>query len=241
ARRTSSCRCCTRPPPTPTPRSARPPRRPWGAWRRRSPTGPPRPGRPSSHPCSPWTDKPSAACYAGSAGPAAEAPVKIAPHKSRNRKWVQEHLDFQWHLLRIEIDNLPRVAHNLGALLGTVSNILQCSSVVAPDFPGVAKALRVGAAAALAPFRLRAAGDRPVLVRLGDERPFEMTAAALGRHEANSARWLLGFSFAALGRDRDALDALCRLPDEQVHGPPRRTSAWQDRLREALRAFRTGA
>jgi hypothetical protein len=145
------------------------------------------------------------------------------------------------------VDRLPRFlasakekAKNLDLMIDEAMKIVSCGSVVAPDSPQRAPALRLAAQAYAAFFAaIAATPSSPVEVTLGDERV--TYTAPPDESTTHVGRWIKGFYCGMLCRDNAALELLCRTDPESLRASSTRSPRYDYLYARALLAWRTGS
>jgi hypothetical protein len=129
---------------------------------------------------------------------------------------------------------------SLYGAIGAAWDIILCGSVVQPDSPDIRRAIRLGAQAGAAFFRIRAAGDEPLQYQLGDG-PALTSKGNVDESNAHCGTWLQSFYLAVLARDPGLLAALLRTPTALLRRSSTKGPEFHDLFVDAVQAVWTGA
>jgi hypothetical protein len=165
--------------------------------------------------------------------------------------WIQRHaipdLGRVRHKFAYSCERLTKIigycqnrAASLYGAIGAALDIVLCGSVVQPDSPEIRRAIRVGAQAGAAFFRIRGAGDEPIPFQLGDG-PLLTSKGPVSESEAHSGTWLQSFYLAALARDPDLLAVLCGTPSALLRQSSTKGPEFHDLFVDAVQAVWSGA
>lgn len=121
-------------------------------------------------------------------------------------EWRRERLDRDLEGARVEPTGLY-------SFLGEMECIYQAGSVLAPDSPVVARALRLAAQAGTALFVFQQIDSPPRSFVLGEGPPVTYTKPA-GRSCASFYTWMKVFHLCLITRESPLSDEVCRVPNE---------------------------
>jgi hypothetical protein len=164
----------------------------------------------------------------------------IQRHAIPDLKVVRERFDYSCERLGKVLGYCQNRVASLNAAIEAAWDIILRGSVVQPDSPEIRRAIRLGAQAGAAFFRIRAAGDAPIQYQLGDGPPMTSKGAV---HESNahSGTWLQSFYLAALARDAEALAVVCATPTALLRQSSTKGPEFHDLFVDAAQAVWTGA
>lgn len=128
---------------------------------------------------------------------------------------------------------------SLTLLLSTCSTVFSCGSVLTTAPPEIGQALRVAAQASAALFAMANAKGEPVSVPLGAE-PAKYASPKPDESSTNAGRWLQGYLYATICRDKASLKLLCSTPLATLRASSTKSPEYKYLLVDALQSWHRG-
>jgi hypothetical protein len=122
----------------------------------------------------------------------------------------------------------------------TACDVVLRGSAVQPDSPEISRAIRVGAQAGAAMYRILAGGDEPLKFQLGDGPPLQK-AGSIDLRTAHSGTWTSSFYLAVLSHDSALASSLCRVPVKLLRQSSTKGPEFHDLFVEAAQGVWTRA
>ena len=129
---------------------------------------------------------------------------------------------------------------SLEGAIGAAWDIILRGSVVQPDSPEIPRAIRLGAQAGAAFFRIREAGNEPIQYQLGDG-PALTNQGGVHEGNAHSGTWLQSFYLAVLSRDPELIATVVRTPGALLRLSSTKGPEFHDLFVDAAQAVWSGA